>query len=262
MAGERRTRRRGRNRSAEGALPVAPISSVPAPQVGVRRILAQTSALLSKDLLTELRTRETLTTLLFFAVLLVIIFVFSLWSDEKVAQEVGPGIIWISIAFSGTLAIDRSFAHEQEGNTLTALVLIPGLSRSLYFAKTVLNFAYMALVELLVVPLTLVLLGIGIPGDGWVCLVAGLATGSLGFALVGTLFSAMLVAIRRRGVLLPIILYPVTIPILVMGVEASSIVIQNRPLAEGWSWVKVMAAVDILYFLGGTWLFGQVIEDE
>jgi heme exporter protein B len=113
-----------------------------------------------------------------------------------------------------------------------------------------------------VAPLALLVLGLSVPTDGIVSLVVGLMVGSVGFALVGTLFSAMLVSLRRRGVLLPIILYPVTIPLLVMGVEAASIVVQNRPVYESWGWIKIMGAVDLLYLMGGAWLFGQVLEDE
>jgi heme exporter protein B len=219
-------------------------------------------SLLRKDLVTEVRSKETLLTLVFFACLVVVIFAFSLGGDEEVAREVAPGVIWIATAFAGTLAVDRSFAQEQEGHTLTALILVPGLRLPLYIAKSLLNILWLWLVLSLVAPLALLVLGLSVPTDGIVSLVVGLMVGSVGFALVGTLFSAMLVSLRRRGVLLPIILYPVTIPLLVMGVEAASIVVQNRPVYESWGWIKIMGAVDLLYLMGGAWLFGQVLEDE
>ncbi len=252
-----------RRRRARGAAEIlqSPAAIGVAPG-GFSLRVKQVGLLVYKDALTELRTRDTVTTLLFFALLMVVIFVFSLSADERVAQQVASGVLWIAIAFAGTLAIDRSFTREQEGNTLTALVLIPGVTRALFVAKTLLNLFYLTLVELLVVPLTLTMLGVSVPDDAMLCLLGALATGTIGFVIIGTVISAMLVAIRRRGVLLPIVLYPIAIPLLVMGVEATSIVLENQPLEQGWSWVKIMAAIDVVYLFGGAWLFGLVIEEE
>ncbi len=253
-------RRRRRNAKSDavrqGLRPIPPAKIPPA------RVLKQIRALLMKDIITEWRTRETLVTLLFFALLLVIIFAFSMGGDEEVVTNVAPGIIWIAVAFTGTLAIDRSFAQEQEGETLTALVLVPGAARALFASKTLLNIFYMLLVEALVVPLVVGILAVPLPGDAILPLCSALLLGTIGFAAVGTVFSAMLVSVRRRGVLLPIILYPVLIPLLVIGVEATAVLVSNFPLSEAWSWVKMMAAVDVLYLLGGGWLFGFVTEDE
>jgi heme exporter protein B len=251
-------RRRGR---AQGPALESPASIGSAPG-GMALRVRQVGLLIGKDLLTELRTRDTITTLLFFALLMVVIFVFSFSANEEVGRQVSSGVLWIAIAFAGTLAIDRSFTREQEGNTLTALVLIPGVTRALFIAKTALNLVYLTLVELLVVPLTLTMLGVSVPDDALLCFVCALATGTVGFVIIGTVISAMLVAIRRRGVLLPIVLYPIAIPLLVMGVEATSIVLENQPLEQGWSWVKIMAAIDVVYLFGGAWLFGLVIEEE
>ncbi len=256
-----RRARRGR-RAQQEDLGLDSINAVSRPKIGLSVLFRHFMVLLRKDAMTELRTRETLITILFFALLLVVIFTFSLWSDEKLAIQVAPGIIWISLAFAGVLAIERSFAQEQDGNTLTALILVPGVRDALFFSKTLVNLVYMFLVELLVVPLVFFLMSVPVPIDGLLCLFTALVTGTIGFALVGTVFSAMLASIRRRGVLLPIVLYPIAIPLLVMGVEAWGSVLELRPLQEGWSWVRIMAVVDVLYLVAGTWLFGQVLEDE
>jgi heme exporter protein B len=251
-----------RRRRALGPV-VADIRAVPPARTASAHFLVrQTIALLRKDLVTEWRTRETAITLLFFALLLVIIFAFSLWVDETISAAVSPAVIWIALAFTGTLAIDRSFAQEQEGDTLTALVLVPGASRALFIAKTMMNIGYMLLVEMMVVPLVILILSAPMPADGIPALICGLVAGTVGFAAVGTVFSAMLVTVRRRGVLLPIILYPITIPLLIMGVESAQVLMQNFPLEQSWAWIKVMVAVDVLYLLGGGWLFGHITEDE
>lgn len=255
-----RRRRRRRERAPVVARPdLRPVTRT---RLGASVVLRQVKALLRKDLLTEWRTRETLLTLLFFALLQVVIFVFSLWVDEDTGRMVGPGVIWIALAFTGTLAIDRSFAQEQEGETLTALVLVPGAAQAVFIAKTTLNILYMVLVELMVVPLVILMLDVPVPADGVPALVSALVAGTVGFASVGTVFSAMLLSVRRRGVLLPIILYPITIPLLVMGVAATAVVVGNYPLTEAWSWIKVMIAADVLCLISGGWLFGYVTEDE
>ena len=253
------TRRRRRRSGPElgDARAVAPVR-----KLSPALLFRQTKALLRKDLVTEWRTRETAVTLLFFAFLLVIIFAFSLYVDETIAAAVSPAVIWISLAFTGTLAIDRSFAQEQEGDTLTALVLVPGASKALYIAKTAMNVAYMILVEMLVVPLVVFILSAPLPLDAIPALICALLAGTVGFAAVGTVFSAMLVTVRRRGVLLPIILYPIAIPLLVMGVEAVQVLMENFPIEQAWSWIKVMVAVDVVYLLGGAWLFDHITEDE
>lgn len=229
---------------------------------GLSRVLVQTWLLFKKDLITELRTRETLVMLLFFSLLMVVIFTFSFFSDEETARAVAPGVLWITVAFTGTLGIDRSFAREQEGRTLTALVLVPGAPRALFAAKTLTNVLMMALVEIFVTPVALGVLGVPVSLREVPMIAATLIMGTVGFAAVGTVFSAMLVAVRRRGVLLPIILYPVTIPLLVMGVKALEALVNNRPYAEFTSWARLMVVVDVLYVVAGAWLFGAVLDDE
>ncbi len=262
MAQTSERRRRRELRAAAQQHNIEDVSVLPAPKLGAAFFARQTWLLLRKDLVTEFRTRETLITIVFFSLLLVVIFTFSLSGDEEVARQVTSGVIWIAVSFAGTLAIDRSFAQEQEGNTLTALVLIPGVARSLFVAKTVLNVFYLTLVQCITVPLVMLILSTTVSLDAVLCLFLGLLFGTIGFSAVGTVFSAMLVTVRRRGVLLPLILYPITIPLIIMGVEATGALIEEQPLVVSWQWVKMMGAVDVIYLMGGGWLFGHVMEEE
>ena len=218
--------------------------------------------LLKTDLVSDFRTFETPLTVLFFAFLQVVIFTFSFYTDDDMARFVAPGVLWVTVAFSGTLAIDRSFAKEQEGRTLTALRLVPGATQGLYVSKLVVNLVYLVLVEIFAAPLVVLVLGVPLEADQIPFIALALFLGSVGFSAVGTVFSAMLVTVRRRGVLLPIILYPVVIPLLVMGVKALSTLIDGRPDPEVLSWIKMMGAVDVLYLVAGAWLFRSVLEDE
>lgn len=254
-----RPARRGR-RAAEAAADLGPAEST-LPRRSTP-LLRNMWLLLRTDLLSEFRTLETPLTILFFAFLQVVIFTFSFWADEDTARAVAPGVLWITIAFTGTLSIDRSFAKEQEGRTLTALKLVPGATRALYGSKLVVNLVYLLLVELFTTPLVVLVLGVPLERSQIPLLATGLLAGSIGFAAVGTVFSAMLVTVRRRGVLLPIVLYPVAIPLLVMGVKAISTLLDHHPDAEVWSWLKMMIAVDVMYVVAGAWLFGSVLEDE
>ncbi|MEO1272859.1 MAG: ATP-binding cassette domain-containing protein, partial [Myxococcota bacterium] len=162
--------------------------------VSTRRALRQVRLLLGKDLLTELRTRDTVVMLLFFSLLLVVIFAFSFMSTDELALAVTPGVLWVSAAFTGVLGIERSFTREQEGRTLTALVLVPGVSRGLYAAKMAINILYMALVEAFVLPVSLGMLKTTMTLQQVGLVALAMALGTIGFAAVGTVFSAMLVA--------------------------------------------------------------------
>lgn len=257
----RRHQRRGAAAEPAAAPKVAAArpSLPPGPRAS---LLRQSWLLLRMDLLSELRTLETPLTLLFFAFLQVVIFTFSFWTSEETARLVAPGVLWVTLTFAGTLAIDRSFAKEQDGRTLTALRLVPGAGRALYIAKLLTNQAFLTLVVLFATPLVLLVLGVPLEASQLPLLALGLLLGTAGFAALGTVFSAMLVTVRRRGVLLPIILYPVAIPLLVIGVKATATLLDRRPDPEVWSWLRLMVAIDVLYVVAGAWLFNSTLSDE
>ena len=174
-----------------------------------------------KDLLIEARSREIVYTTVFFAVACVLVFAFGFVREGEPIEGAAAGILWIAIAFAGTLALARAFERERLNETLRALLMAPVQRPAIYVGKLTGILLILFVVEVLVVPL--VALMFQAPLFAYPVLLAGLLTnGTVGFAAVGTLFAAMLVRARSRDVLLPILLYPITIPVIIAGVRGTA----------------------------------------
>lgn len=208
-----------------------------------------------KDLLIELRSREILYTTLFFAVSCVLVFAFGFVRDGRPVEDAAAGILWIAIAFSGTLALGRAFERERQSETLRALMMAPVDRPALYVGKLAGVLLLLAVVEAIVVPL--VALMFQAPVFAHPLLMAGLlVTGTTGFAAVGTLFAAMLVRARSRDVLLPILLYPITIPVIIGGVRGTAALLQtdvDLPMATVW--LSMLAFFDVVFITLALWTF-------
>lgn len=221
--------------------------------------LRQFRAIIGKDLRREWRTREILTTTISFAVLLMVIFTFAFYQDEETVAFVFPGILWISVVFSGTLAINRTFAQENESGCLRALALAPRTDVSLYLAKLIVNLLFMFAFELVLVPVLAIAFNVDIlTYAGWHALV--LVAGTIGFAALGTLVSAMLVHSRLRDVLLPIVLYPLCVPLLIAGVKSTSMLLGEPDIEGVWDWSRIVLAVDGIFVIGSALLFRWVLS--
>ena len=178
-----------------------------------------------KDLTIEVRSREILYTTLFFAMSCVLVFAFSFVKEGRPLDDAAAGILWIAIAFSGTLALGRTFERERHAETLRALMMAPADRPAIYLGKLMGVLALMAAVELIVVPLVGVMFQAPLLAHPF-RLFALLATGTLGFAAVGTLFAAMLGRASSRDVLLPVLLYPITVPVIIAGVRGTAALFQ------------------------------------
>jgi heme exporter protein B len=208
-----------------------------------------------KDLLIEIRSREIIYTTLFFAVSCVLVFAFGFVHDGRPVEDAAAGILWIAIAFSGTLALGRAFERERQSETLRALMMAPVDRPALYVGKLVGVLILLAAVEAIVVPL--VALMFQAPIFAHPILMAGLlASGTIGFAAVGTLFAAMLVRARSRDVLLPILLYPITIPVIIGGVRGTAALLQtdvDLPMAT--TWLSMLVFFDVVFITLALWTF-------
>jgi len=183
---------------------------------------------LRKDVVIEVKSREILFTTLFFSVSCILVFSFAFVSEGQAVGDVAAGILWIAIAFSGTLALGRTFERERYGETLKALLLAPVARPAIYVGKLLGVVILLGLAELLLVPLVALLFSASLFVRP--LLLAGLLlTGTVGFSAVGTLFAAMLVRARTRDVLLPILLYPITVPVMIAGVRGTAALFQARP---------------------------------
>ncbi len=222
-------------------------------------IFRQILTIIAKDLRREWRTRELLITTVAFAVLLMVVFTFAFYHDDETGILVFPGILWVAIVFTGTLAISRTFQHEREQDCLRALALIPGSQHSLYLGKFVVNLIFMALFELALIPLLIFTFSVDV-SDVLALHLLAIAVGTIGFAALGTLVSAMLVRNELREVLLPIVLYPLLIPLLIAGVQVTSALLTGGGWAEVGPWIQAMMAMNIAYFLLSLALFRWVLS--
>jgi heme exporter protein B len=215
-----------------------------------------------KDLLVEARTREILLTTMFFAVACVLVFAFGFVKDGRAVADAAAGILWIAIAFSGTLALGRAFERERQGETLRALLIAPIDRPALYLGKLAGILILLAAVETIVVPLVALMFQAAL-FDHALLMLALLAAGTLGFAAVGTLFAAMLVRARSRDVMLPVLLYPISVPVIIAGVRGTAALLQpeagGEPMARVW--LAMLVFFDVVFVTLALWTFEPVMTE-
>jgi heme exporter protein CcmB len=214
-----------------------------------------------KDLTVEVRSREVLYTTAFFAVSCVLVFAFALVREGRPLEDAAAGILWIAIAFAGTLALGRTFERERQTETLRALLLAPVSRPAIYVGKLAGILALLAVVEAVLVPLVGLLFHAPILARPLLML-ALLATGTAGFAAVGTLFAAMLVRARSRDVLLPVLLYPITIPVIIAGVRGTAALFQPVPDEQmALMWIGVLTFFDVVFVTLSLWTFEPLMTE-
>jgi heme exporter protein B len=221
-----------------------------------------------KDLLTERRAKAAFNAMIFFAALTLFTFGFALGPDAPATagqpggllRYVAPGLIWIAILFSGVLAVDRSFQLEAERGGLEGLRLYPGNRKAIYFGKLFSNLVVLFALEAVLLPVAAVLYGL----DLWPRLPALMAVagaGTFGFAAMGTFYAALTVNLRARQVLLPLLLFPVLIPVVIAAVKASALALHGDPMDEFGSWMRLLGAADVLFLTVCSLSFHYVMED-
>jgi heme exporter protein B len=217
--------------------------------------------ILRKDLTVEVRSREIAYTTIFFAVSCILVFAFALVKEGKPPEDGAAGILWIAIAFAGTLALGRAFERERQAETLRALLLAPATRPAVYVGKLMGIVALLAGAELLLVPLVSLLYEAPLLRyPGWLAML--LASGTLGFASVGTLFAAMLVRARSRDVLLPVLLYPITVPVIIAGVRGTATLLQPAVDFDVVRfWIALLVAFDAVFVTLALWTFEPLMTD-
>jgi heme exporter protein CcmB len=216
---------------------------------------------LRKDLTVEVRSLEIALTTIFFAVSAVMVFAFALVREGKPPEDGAAGILWVAIAFAGTLALGRTFERERQSDTLRALLLAPAPRPAIYVGKLLGIVVLLTATEIVLLPLVAFLFQAPLFGRPF-WLAAVLILGTTGFAAVGTLFAAMLVRVKSRDVLLPVLLYPITVPVIIAGVRATSALLQPE-LDEAMVrfWLSLLVAFDIVFVTLALWTFEPVMTD-
>lgn len=223
-------------------------------------LLRRTWVVARKDLVAEGRSRSNVLAVILFAGTSLLLFAFALGPDTEALRETGAGVLWLTILLSGILVFNRSWQVELEGGALEALLVYPGSRRAIFLGKLLANLVIVGFVELVVLPATAVLfhipLGAALPG-----VLLTLALGTLGFVTLGTFYAAMSSRSRSRDVLLPLLLFPMLVPLLMAAVQATSAFLDGNAMGYGGAWLRLLAAFDVIFFVAAFWAFDSVIGE-
>ncbi len=217
----------------------------------------QVYALVAKDFMLEVRTKDALGATLLFALLVLLIFSFALDLRPEIMAVVGPGILWTAVLFAGTIGFGRAFAGERDQGTLEFLLGAPVDRGALFAAKLFMSAVVMAAAEVILVPVFIALFNVRVD---LLALLPVLVVGTIGLAAVGTLFSAMAAHTRAREVLLPVLLFPIAVPVLIGVVEATGLVL-GTGFAADRPWLGLLVAFDAIYLALGVVVFEYVLEE-
>ncbi|MCZ7397229.1 MAG: heme exporter protein CcmB [Candidatus Methanoperedens sp.] len=221
-----------------------------------------------KDLKAEFRTKQMLNSMMIFALLVIVIFSFAFGNEasifvqginKKVVDLLAPGMLWIAFTFAGMLGLSRSFSGEKEEGCLEGLKLCPVDRSDIYTGKVISNAVLMFLMELTTIPIFVMLFSYDIKNIPGLMLVVIL--GTFGFIFVGTLLSALTVNTRTRELLLPVILFPVLIPVILSAVTATGIMLGSGELSDAAGELQVLAVYDVIFFVVAQLVFEYTIED-
>lgn len=222
--------------------------------------LKQAGLLLAKDLRLELRRREILLTMFFFGTLLLFMFHFSFDLAPEKVLEMAPALLWLAFMFTGTLGLAQLFQSERDNHCLDALLVSP-LDRGAFFvAKVCFNLILMLVVEIFVMPLFWVLFNLR-SWDLMPFLFFITLLGTAGFCVLGTLLSAMTLRARARELLLPLILFPLMIPVILATIRCMEAVIRGGGLADGAPWLRLLVGFDVIFLTAGILMFDWVIDN-
>lgn len=220
--------------------------------------LRQVAAILWKDVVAELRTKDIFSAMFVFALLSVLIFQFAFDLRVENVKQVAPGVLWVAISFAGVLGLNRSFALEKDKGSMEGLLLAPMDRSAIYFGKMLGNVLFMLVMEALVIPVFIILFNLPLYLPGVLVVVL---LGTLGFAGVGTLFSAIAVNTRAREVLLPILLFPILVPVLISAVKLTGGFLDNIPLSENINWLQLLFVFDVVFIAIAFMTFDYVVEE-
>jgi len=215
-------------------------------------------AIVSKDLTAELRTKENLSAMIVFALIVLVIFNFAFELQDVDLTVVGAGVLWVAFTFSGILGLGHSFAAEKDKGSLEGMLLSPVDRGAIFLGKTISNFIFITTMQAIILPLFAVLNNVALP---WFPLVPYVVLGTLGFAAIGTILSAIAASTRMREVMLPILLFPVSIPLLMAAVKLTSGALQSLDFSQLTFWFNILILYDVLFIVVAFWMFEYVVEE-
>jgi len=222
--------------------------------------LLQIWTILRKDLLVELRSKDLVVSMAVFALVIMVVFNFAFDPGAPQLQSAAPGILWVALIFAGNIGLSRAFAREQENGGMQGLLLCPVERSNIYIAKVLGNMIFMGITQIIVLPVMIVFYDLSV-GAAILTLLLVLFLGTLGFAATGTLFSTIAAQTRTREVMLPILLLPVSTPIILCATKSTALLFKGAALSQILSWIKILIAFDVIFFVLSWLLYEYVVED-
>ncbi len=217
--------------------------------------------IIKKDLKMEFRKRESLTSMLFFGILVLVILNIAIGTGQKIAPSISGGILWVAIIFSAVLGLDRVFSNEKENRCIDGLLLSPIEPETIFIAKMTVNFIFMIIAEIILIPTFLVLYNSAVSFENLPMFIAIIMLLNLGFSSVGTLLSAISSGTSRNDIMLPILLFPILIPLIAATVKATSELLSGSGVDKYLSWLYLTMAFDFIFFGSSYLLFEHVIKE-
>ena len=216
-------------------------------------------AILKKDILMEIRTKETINATLVFSILITIVFSFISEPGSKTEQAVAGGIFWMAVTFSGILGLNKTMMSEIQGGNFEALMLAPIDRSAVFFGKVISNFIFLTILEIILVPLFLVFYNVNLVSHWLMVVIIVLAT--YGYSVTGTLFSMISVRTKTREIMLPLLMLPILVPIIIAAILSTNIFLFNQEITYCYNWIKLMAVFDIIFTAVIFAIFSAVIEE-
>jgi len=223
-------------------------------------ILKQIFAILRKDILLELRSKDIIISMSVFALIVVVVFNFTFDPTTQQIKISAPGILWVALLFAGNIGLSRAFAREQENSMMQGVLLCPVDRSLIYVAKVIGNVIFMTIVQLIILPVMVILLDLSI-GNVLPQLLVVLFLGTLGFAGIGTLFSTISANTKSREVMLPILLFPVAVPVILSATKSTAYLLSGRDIGQSLSWIKLLIGFDVIFLVICFLLYEYVIEE-
>ena len=219
-------------------------------------------AVARKDLLQELRSRATTVATVFFSGMTLMLMAFALGRDQTVLASAAPGVLWVAVVLAGVIAAAQNFQADLEEGAYDQLLTYPVARSAIYLGKLLANWLYLALLALLLAPVALVFYGASVGGGAAVLTLLGtLLLGAFGFAIIATFYAALTSNLQAREALLPVLMFPIVVPILLAAVRATEALVGGADLSLAGDWLLLLAGFDLVYFVVCTGLFHFVVDE-
>lgn len=217
------------------------------------------AAIVKKDILMEVRTKQVINAALLFAVLFVVVFSFTMEIGSNMEQKLSGGIFWVSVAFAGILSFNKTIGSETDNGSFEALMLAPVDKSAVFFGKVISNMLFLLLVEVILIPLFLVFYNVNIIGHPLMAAVIILST--YAYSLIGTLFSIISVRTSSKEIMMPVLFLPFMVPVIIAAVLATNVFILGGQIQFSYNWIKLTAVFDIIFTAIIYGIFSLIIED-